>query len=305
MVPVEPDPSATAGQPSDRPGAAAAGAWGPLLARLAAVPDVSWSVAVREAGGGPAGWAGEGRDGLLAGLHPDALLRTASVGKIFLLVEVARQVAAGQLDPAERLSWTEDEHVADSGLWYLMDQRDLSVHDLCVLVGAVSDNLATNVLLRRVGVAAVRRTSESLGCARSALLDRVRLERSPADPPTLSVGTAAELSAVLVRLHRGEVVGPAVAGQVLGWLAANTDLSMVASAFDLDPLAHTGADGGLTLVDKTGTISTARVDVGLVTGARGTLAYAVLANWPAGLDRRDVVLASMRTVGLELRRLVG
>jgi len=305
MVPVRPDPSAPGSGAPDQPGPAAAGACTPLLARLAAVPDVAWSVAVRETSDDGPGWAGESRDGLLAGLHPDTLLRTASVGKIFLLVEVARQVAAGRLDPAERLAWTDDEHVADSGLWYRMAQRDLSVHDLCVLVGAVSDNLATNVLLRRVGVAAVRRTSESLGCTRSALLDRVRLERGPDDPPTLSVGTAAELSSVLVQLHRGEVVGPDVARQVLGWLAAGTDLSMVAAAFDLDPLAHTEADRGLTLVDKTGTIATARADVGLVTGPRGTLAYAVLANWPATLDRRDAVLASMRAVGVELRRLCG
>ena len=265
------------------------------LELLDAVPGVRWSVVVRDAVSGR----------LLAERDPDQVLRTASVGKVFLLVEVARRFADGRLDSAEPLSWLPAEHVADSGVWYLMDAPTLGARDLCVLVGAFSDNLATNVLLRRVGVAAVRRTSESLGCTRSALLDRVRLERGPDDPPTLSVGTAAELSSVLVQLHRGEVVGPDVARQVLGWLAAGTDLSMVAAAFDLDPLAHTEADRGLTLVDKTGTIATARADVGLVTGPRGTLAYAVLANWPATLDRRDAVLASMRAVGVELRRLCG
>jgi beta-lactamase class A len=48
--------------------------------------------------------------------------------------------------------WHDDDRVEDSGLWYLLDQRDLSVHDLCVLVGAVSDNLATNALVRLVGL---------------------------------------------------------------------------------------------------------------------------------------------------------
>lgn len=277
-----------------QPGGPEEPGWAPVLEALRAVPGTRWSVAVRDAGSGE----------VLVALDPDELLRTASVGKVFLLAEVARQLAAGRLDPAERLAWTEAEHVADSGVWYLMAQRDLAVADLAVLVGAFSDNLATNVLLRRVGVGAVRRMAQELGCVRSGLLDRVRLERGPADPPTLSVGTAAELSAVLGRLDRGEVLGPAVAGRVLRWLAANADLSMVAAAFDLDPLAHAEPDRGLTLVNKTGTISTARADVGLVAGPGGRLAYAVLASWSPEVDPRDAVLTAMRGLGEQLRRLV-
>lgn len=262
---------------------------------LDAVPEARCSVAVREVATGR----------LLAARAPDRVLRTASVGKVFLLVEVARRFATGQLDPAEPLSWSPDEHVADSGIWYRMDARALGARDLCVLVGAFSDNLATNVLLRRVGVAAVRATARELGCAQSALLDRVRLERTPADPPTLSVGTAAELSEVFRRLQQGTAVSPAVSRQVLTWLAADADLSMVAAAFDLDPLAHAEADRGVTLVNKTGTIATARADVGVVTGPSGALTYAVLADWEGRGDVRGPVLAAMREVGSRLRQAVG
>ena len=242
---------------------------------------------------------------VLASLDGDRALRTASVGKVFLLVEAARQAAAGELDLAERVRWQDDERVEDSGLWYLLEQRELSVHDLCVLVGAVSDNLATNVLVRVVGLAAVAATTAALGYTDSGLLDRVRDERGPAHPPTLSVGTAVDLSDLMVRLHGGEVVDPEVSALVLRWLAAGTDLSMVASAFDLDPLAHAEPDRGLRLVNKTGTISTARADVGVVEGARATVAYAVLANWGPDDDQRDAVLAGMREVGRSIRRHLG
>lgn len=254
-----------------------------------------WSVVVRDVGD----------DAVLAAAQPDQLQLTASIGKLFLLVEVAVRLAEGALDPEEPLTWAEEEHVADSGIWYLMDRRTLGVRDLCVLVGAFSDNLATNVLLRRVGLTAVQARAVALGCTRSTLLDRVRRHRTPADPPTLSVGTAAELSAVLVALHRGVVVSPAVSAQVLAWLAAGADLSMVAAAFDLDPLAHAEPDRGVTLVNKTGTISTARGDVGVVSGPAATLAYAVLATWPEQADPRDAVLAAMRAVGQQLRSAVG
>ena len=107
-------------------------------------PDVTWSVCVRDA---------ETSD-VLAEHDPLAVLRTASVGKIFLLVEVAAQAESGAIDLEEELAWTDDDLVADSGLWYLMRRGSLAIEDLCWLIGGVSDNLATNVLLRRVGVAA-------------------------------------------------------------------------------------------------------------------------------------------------------
>ncbi|MFZ0139965.1 MAG: serine hydrolase [Aeromicrobium sp.] len=250
-------------------------------------PDVNWSVCLRDA---------ETSD-VLAERDPLAVLRTASVGKILLLVEVAAQAESGALDLDEELNWTGEDAVADSGLWYLMRRRSFAIDDLCWLVGGVSDNLATNVVLRRVGLATIYVRTKTLGFERSELLDRVRDDRGPDDPPTLSRGRAGELSDLMARLRRGEIVSPAVSGRVLRWLAANTDLSMTASAFGLDPLAHAEPDRDITLVNKTGTISTARADVGIVTGPHAAVAYAVLADWDGDRDPRDRVLADMAVIG--------
>jgi beta-lactamase class A len=260
-------------------------------------PDVEWSVCVRDAA----------TSELLADEEPDLVLRTASVGKLFLLIEVARQAEAGDLDLGEELTRTDDDAVADSGLWHLMRGDTFTIEDLCWLVGGVSDNLATNVLIRRIGIDAVTATSTALGFPRSALLDRVRDDRGLDDPWTLSAGCADELSELMARLHRGDIVSPALSAQVLGWIAANADLSMVASAFGLDPLAHADSDRGVTLVNKTGTISTVRADVGIVTSAVATVAYAVLASWPddAERDPRDRVLADMAAIGAAIRSHIG
>jgi beta-lactamase class A len=176
-----------------------------------------------------------------------------------------------------------------------------SVGKLFLLVGAVSDNLATSVLLRLVGVPAVAVTTRALGYRDSAVLDRVRDDRGPQHQPTLSVGTAAELADLMRRLHQGHVMDPEVSRTVRSWLAANTDLSMVSSAFDLDPLAHAEPDRRIGLVNKTGTIASVRADVGAVEGPTATVAYAVLANWSPGEDRRDNVLADMRRIGWAIR----
>lgn len=265
------------------------------MIELPPLPAADWSICLRDAATGAT----------LAEQRSEVQLRTASVGKVFLLIEVARQIAAGELDPAERVERRSDEWVEDSGLWYLMSENSLTVGDLCLLVGAFSDNLATNVLVRRIGIDATGRTSRALGWSRSALLDRIRPDRGPQDPPTLSWGTGAELSDVMVRLFRGEVIDEAVSRQVLRWLAAGADLSMVAAAFDLDPLAHAEPDRGITLINKTGTIGAARIDIGVVTGPTGAVGYAVLANWDAQQDNRDQVLAGMRDIGSRIRGAVG
>ena len=54
-------------------------------------------------------------------------------------------------------------------------------------------------------------------------------------------------------------------------------------------------------MNKTGTISTARADVGIVTGPDAAVAYAVLAEWDEGRDPRDQVLADMAAIGHLIR----
>lgn len=268
----------------------------PVPWRLPGLPaKARWSVAVRDGGTGA----------VLAEVSPDSLQLTGGLGAIFLLVEVAAQVEAGSLDPDERLARTAEDDGAGPGIWSRMGQQALSVSDLGVLVGACGDGLATNVLLRRVGLGAVQARSVALGCTRSALLDRVRRVRTSEHPPTLSVGTAGELSAVLGRLHQGLVVSPTASARVLGWLGGTAGGSMVAPGHAVDALAEAGSGGSVLLANLTGVLPTACGEVGLVSGRDATLAYAVLATWPEQVDARDAVLTAVRSVGQQLRAAVG
>lgn len=258
--------------------------------RLAAT--ATWSIRIIDLGSGE----------VLFEHDPDRVLKTASVGKVFLLAEVARRFEDKTLGPGEVVAAVPEDHVADSGILYLLRQQDFRIDDLCLLIGAVSDNMATNILLRRIGLDEVQRATSDLGFTRSGLRDRVRLNRPRDDRLTLSTGNAAELCAFVARLHTGEIHSVAVSRQVRTWLGVNTDLSMVARAFGLDPLAHIEPDAGFELWNKTGTISDARIDIGCVTAAGRTVGYAVLANWAWGEDHRDPVLHTMGYLGAEIRR---
>ncbi len=119
------------------------------------------------------------------------------------------------------------------------------------------------------------------------------------------MGSTAELSWLFGALARGEVVDTLTSSRVLGWLSLNSDLSMVASAFGLDPQSHRGADHGVLLVNKTGADSGVRSEAGVIRGPRAAVSYAVSVQFnDSGIAARLRVLDAMRTVGFDLLEYV-
>lgn len=219
--------------------------------------------------------------------EPDLLLRTASVGKVFLLAELSARLDAGTLDEHHPVDRRRVEPVADSGLWQHLATDVLPLVDAARLVGTVSDNWATNALLELVGLDAVRERARRLAPGGSMLHDLVRDDRGPEHPPTLSEGCARDWVVILPTLDQ----------RVLEWLSSGVDLSMVAAAWALDPLAHR-EDPDVRLVNKTGTAEGVRADVGVVERDGRLTTYAALAEWdPAHHGLRGPVMVAMRGIG--------
>jgi beta-lactamase class A len=261
---------------------------------ISGTSNTAWAVCVRDS---------QGRE--LACVHHAAAMKIASVGKLLLLIEVARQCEVGELAGTEVLFRYPALAVADSGIWQHLRTDSLPVHDLCVLTACVSDNIAANILLKRIGFQRLDDLRAALGLTSTALLDYVRQERGPDDAPNLSTGSAVELSSLMSRIARNNLISQAVSEQLRTWLATGVDLSMVASAFNFDPLAHAGSDRGYSIYNKTGTDTGIRADVGTVCRNGNSLSYAVIANWEASEpDLRDTVLVTMNTIGRRLRDFV-
>ena len=264
---------------------------GPVEDAITGTSNIAWSVCIRN---------GQGRE--LACFNHAASMKIASVGKLLLLIEVARQCEVGDLAGTEVLFRDPGLVVADSGIWQHLRTDRLPVHDLCVLIASVSDNVATNILLKRIGFQRLNDLRAALGLTNTALLDYVREQRGPDDVPTFSTGSAAELSSLMSSIARNSVISQAVCEQLRTWLATGVDLSMVASAFNFDPLAHAGPDRGYSVHNKTGTDAGIRADVGTVWRNGNPLSYAVIANWePSEPGLRDTVLVTMNTIGKRLR----
>jgi beta-lactamase class A len=242
---------------------------------------------------------------VLFSIDDHVVMPTASIGKVLLLVEVAARIQSQEVSALSLLDRSLEDAVGNSGIWQHLQVPSLPVADLAALIGATSDNLATNVLLRRIGLDAVSARTENLGLKRTALLDLVRDHRGPDDAPQLSVGSANELTWLFSALARGEIVDAPTSQRVISWLSLNADLSLVGGAFGLDPLAHRSSEHSILLVNKTGTDLGVRSDAGVLRGPRAGVTYAVSMYFDdSSLATRLAVIDGMHTVGLDLLEYV-
>jgi beta-lactamase class A len=253
-----------------------------------AVRGCAWSVLAVELGSGATLYSSDA----------DRVQPVASIGKLMLLATVAAMATEGRLDLRAPLARDDVAPVADSGLWQHLSVAELPIGDLAVLTGALSDNLATNVLLRFVGLDAVERQRTALGLEGPRLLDQVRDVRTAGDPETLSTASARQLVEFFVRLSNGALVGDAGDALLRSWLAPCYDHSMVSSAFLLDPLAHAESTAAPSLWSKTGADALVRGEAGVVSSEGRSVAFAVLADWSVdGSDLHVPVLEAMRAFG--------
>ncbi|MFB6713943.1 MULTISPECIES: serine hydrolase [unclassified Streptomyces] len=242
--------------------------------------------------------------GETVGVDECTVLPVASASKLLLLAEVSRRLDTGEL-LADRLVEILDEDLADgTGLLRRMSRRGWTVEDLAWLTASVSDNTATNALLRLVGRESTARLAKELGLDHLTLHDKVRDIRGPDVPPVFATGTARDLARLVTHAVRSTLSSPSASARLLQWMRANTDHGMVPALVDHDPYAPgfpNPLPDGLLVANKTGTDTGVRADAGVIVGAR-RLAYAVVAHWdPAlGPSTERAAVHAIRDVGRTL-----
>ncbi len=108
----------------------------------------------------------------LVSIAPEQRFPAASLAKIPILVEVARQVEFGMLAWDTRYAIANEAYAASSGVLADLDANlHPTLRDLAYLMITISDNTASNVLLDIVGTEAVNVTMHQLG------LYETRIER--------------------------------------------------------------------------------------------------------------------------------
>jgi beta-lactamase class A len=129
----------------------------------------------------------------------DRVMNAESTVKTCVLVHYARLVAAGELDPARHVRVEGARRTGTGVLRYLADGLEPTLDDLAWLMIIVSDNVATELLVREVGGAsAVNATSAALGCPTARLNEAFTVETAGEEP--FSSSSARDLAEVYTHL---------------------------------------------------------------------------------------------------------
>lgn len=164
-------------------------------------------------------------------IAPDVVYHAASTMKVPVMIELFRQAQAGELDLEDPLLVTNTFSSIIDGSPYELSVDDdsdaevyarlgetMTLRELCEAMITVSSNLATNLLIKRLGVENIRRTAAELGAGGMNVL------RGVEDIKAFEAGksnstTARALLTLLERIARGEAVSPKASRNMVEILA--------------------------------------------------------------------------------------
>ena len=183
-------------------------------------------------------------------------IEAASVIKLAVMVEFFRQIRDNMLDPDEKYTVRENEKLPSCGaLTYLDGEITVSLYDLCTLMIILSDNTATNILIRKLGMSRVNECITREGITGFAL-NRLLFDGVAAGHGIKNYVTADGCGSLLGRLCSGSLVSPDASEKMLGILE-NQRLNGKIPFF-----LHT--QNGVTVAHKTGEDEGITHDVGIV-----------------------------------------
>lgn len=144
------------------------------------------------------------------GLNENRMFQAASVIKLPMFAVVAKLVSEGKASWEDRLVARNEERVPPCGaLWFFEDEPAVRLKTLCGLMITISDNMATNMLMRHFGIETFNREFQEIG------LEKTHIERLLFDSSANAAGkqnkiVPREMGNLLERVYRHAFVNEVV-----------------------------------------------------------------------------------------------
>lgn len=254
--------------------------------------------------------------------HGDEPVVTASVHKLPLLVALHEQAAAGTLDLTEQIdSRPAGRTTGPTGLAAMQDPARLSLRDLAYLMMAVSDNAAADLLLARVGLDSVNRTTARLGLPHTlaqhsfaTMMDMIREDAGPAgtqaladphviarmralDPAHANRSTPRELTLLLAAIWNDTAGTAEHCAAMRRLMGLQVWPHRLASGFPFDDVHVAG---------KTGSLPTLRNEIGVVeypdAGRYAVAVFTRTVRTAAILPAADAVIGTTARIAVDTLR---
>lgn len=235
--------------------------------------------------------------------NPDEMFQTASTLKVPLLYEFFRQVDAGEIDPAERVTLRHSDRVPGSGVYqHLDDGLQPTMRDLTELMITVSDNWATDIIFRRLGKERVAAMLQETGMTRTFLPLTIKelfcayAELDPADPQVtwdylrefLKTYEPDPTNRGMVADENNDVSTPADMVRLMETIESGTGLTAESREKAISILKHQNFTSiipyrlpvgvGIETAHKTGSLRGVKADVGIVYSPDLTYAIAFMSR---------------------------
>ncbi len=205
------------------------------------------------------------------GRDEDTPFPAASLIKLPLLVLALRSAERGELDLDERVRLAAEHRATGSGLLQDLDLGlNPSWRDLLTLMIVVSDNLATNLVLARLGLAAVNAALPDLGMPHTRLEGPLQVDAARQTPRQraghVAATTAGDVLQLLLGLDDERLLGADASAWARGRLRAQRYREAIPRLLS----GEASADAGMMVGSKSGWLAHARHDAGLVWREDGT-----------------------------------
>lgn len=207
----------------------------------------------------------------------------ASAIKLPVLVELMRQVEAGEQNLDEIVTLAASDIVPGSGVLQQLTpgKVSLSLRDVATLMVTVSDNTATNMVIDRVGMAKVSSEMSRLGLS-STKLQRKMQDRTAWEENRENLSTPDEQARLLELLYKGEILSA----------ESREEIDRILSIPKPGHL-RTLLPEGTRVAHKTGTLSGVVVDVGIVYLADRPFIVSAMGNWLSDADEASRAISEI------------
>jgi beta-lactamase class A len=207
-------------------------------------------------------------------LMGDEPMPTASLIKFPIMVEVYQLVAEGKIKLSDPVTLRDKDKVPGSGIltYHFSEGATFPLRDAVRLMIAYSDNTATNLVLDRIGIDATNKRMQAWGFPHTRINAKVYLGKTTSVNPEgskkfgLGSTTANEMVRLLEMVHQGKAVSPAACKEMIEHLKKCEDKDKFTRF--LPPK--------VVVAHKTGAVSNAKTDAGILYFPGGPVALCVL-----------------------------
>lgn len=181
------------------------------------------------------------------GVNENDAFLAASVIKLPLYLHILRQSTAGVINRDDSLTVYEEDKMPSCGaLTLFTGSVTADIHTLCRLMIDLSDNTATNILIRHCTIPGANQGFREMGMEKT-VLRRLLFDAEASAQGLENTVSPKEMGSLLEQLYREQFVSPALSREAMDTLLKQQiDHKLGGKLFDV-PIAHkTGEDDRLS-----------------------------------------------------------